>query len=474
MIVPRVIICPICGKKTYIRIEDGGYLDEYPVRVHCMNCKTLIKGKYVMDPKSNQRGLNLINADYEDCDVVSNRIKNADYVIDISGELPCKKVKKFDGNIIHSSPFLEMADIADDPLNRIERLKYFKANMQDWKKQKSTAFQLLEDGSIDYIAIALHNKIGDYHYDCNHYLKSLHCLQSVVLDEVKYLFYPEDLDELIIEQLSKLGGLDKSKIECLINELGGVNTLLQDYRKAMEIISSFMVIYPNILPAETYIRFKRKNLNVGIATCSFTDIKTFYQDSYESLMSLFYIPVTLDNIMTNGDFDEFDEVFIKNFNNPKQKWRFNGLDTNLKKYKVLDNGYKLNNINTTKYFQRLVNIPANKDLRNAIGHNNYSYDGITQKITCYDLKNHDNITLEYSLIDMAVDCIGLVKSTVIISEMILYLLRNTFSKENVSSIIHPRFYNKIERNDKCPCGSGKKYKKCCQNDIDKIIRYKAN
>jgi hypothetical protein len=28
---------------------------------------------------------------------------------------------------------------------------------------------------------------------------------------------------------------------------------------------------------------------------------------------------------------------------------------------------------------------------------------------------------------------------------------------------------KIRRNDKCPCGSGKKYKKCCYLDPDKNV-----
>jgi len=35
---------------------------------------------------------------------------------------------------------------------------------------------------------------------------------------------------------------------------------------------------------------------------------------------------------------------------------------------------------------------------------------------------------------------------------------------------------KIKRNDKCPCGSGKKYKKCCLADPDKnseIIRARS-
>lgn len=93
MVIPKVAICPICGKKTYLRIEDGGYLNEYPIRVHCANCRALIKGVYIMGSSFDENGLHMYNAKTEECDVdtVSNKILNADYVVDISGELPCKK-----------------------------------------------------------------------------------------------------------------------------------------------------------------------------------------------------------------------------------------------------------------------------------------------------------------------------------------------------------------------------------------------
>lgn len=59
MIIPKIAICPICGKKTYLRIEDGGYLKEYPIRFHCMNCRALIKGVYIMGNVDGRYGLHL-------------------------------------------------------------------------------------------------------------------------------------------------------------------------------------------------------------------------------------------------------------------------------------------------------------------------------------------------------------------------------------------------------------------------------
>ena len=107
MIIPKIVICPICNKKTYLRIQDGGYLNEYPIRFHCANCHALIKGIYIMGERSEKRGLQLYNAIMEECEVdkVAKKITNADYVIEISGELPCKKVQVFDGNLINNTPF---------------------------------------------------------------------------------------------------------------------------------------------------------------------------------------------------------------------------------------------------------------------------------------------------------------------------------------------------------------------------------
>jgi len=43
MVVSKIAIYPICRKKTYMRIEDSGYLKEYPIRFNCINCKESLK-----------------------------------------------------------------------------------------------------------------------------------------------------------------------------------------------------------------------------------------------------------------------------------------------------------------------------------------------------------------------------------------------------------------------------------------------
>ena len=55
--------------------------------------------------------------------------------------------------------------------------------------------------------------------------------------------------------------------------------------------------------------------------------------------------------------------------------------------------------------------------------------------------------------EIPVDCIGFAKSAVIMSDIILYMLRQEFRTEGIRNIIHLRLYKGVEPNGKCPCGS---------------------
>lgn len=464
----KIAVCPICGKRTWLRIQNGGYLSEYPVRVNCMNCRALLKGAFVMESRTKKMGLQMVNATIEECDMQTEPfgVRNADYVAEISGELPCENVKPYDGGL-PLSPFMKTVDSVENMQGRIERLTYFTANMQDWRSKKSTAFQLLDEGSIEYIATALNNKMGNYRYECDNYLKSLQCLQEVVQEETKYLYLSPDQDSYIVSVIQTLSHVDKEQLHQLATRMGGIQGIILAYRKAIEVFSEFMSIYPNLLPAETFIRYRNpEKATVGIATCSFGDLKTFYQDAYESLLSLLYIPICIDNIVVRSDYMTFSNAYKGLF---KQK-KFSELEDDFQRYTILDNGMKLGKIDSSEAMQGFVNIPGNRFLRNGIGHNNIKYDGISQIITAFDLKDHNKINLTLSLMEMAVDCIGLAKSAVVMSEILLFLLRKEFRTEGVRSIIHPRFYKNAEPNGKCPCGSDIKYKKCCKNDLEQLSR----
>ena len=175
------------------------------------------------------------------------------------------------------------------------------------------------------------------------------------------------------------------------------------------------------------------------------------------------IPVCLDNISTRGDYQSFASSYEDVYCSSK-------FSRNLRWYKGLDNGTRINKLDENEAFQKLICLPANRLLRNGIGHNNIQFDSINQIITAFDMKKKGKINYQGSLMNVAVDCLGLTKTAVILSEMILHLLRLEFRREGIHSIIHPRFYKGAQPNDKCPCGSGLKYKKCCKNDVEKVMR----
>jgi len=289
-----------------------------------------------------------------------------------------------------------------------------------------------------------------------------------VLKNTHYLFIDPNQDDVVTEIIKILSQIDKEQIHEFVNRLGGTNRLVAAYRKTISVFSSFMDIYPNLLPAETYLRYKDANSdNFGISTCSFSDIKTFYQDSYETILSLLYIPVCLDNIISRGQYNIFSPSIIGIFQTDRYKRMSHYSD--YKKYIVLEKGMKLKQYDPTEPIQSLLAMSLNGSLRNGIGHNSFSYDGVSQTITVFDRRDPTKVELQTSLLNMATDCISIVRDAVVLSEIILFLLREQYRQEGKCSVMHPRFYQGVERNEKCPCGSQIKYKSCCKNDIDQLL-----
>lgn len=474
MVVPKIAVCPICGKKTYLRIEDGSYMYEYPIRVYCLNCHALIKGVYIMDESVGPRGLHLYNAEQKECRVNKGAQKeiDADYLAEISGELPCKKPCVFDGKLCTSMPFIDASDQISDMLKRLNELREFYINMKEWEQWRSIAFQLLNDDEIGFVGSALHNKMGQYDYPCSDYLKSLHCLQEVVRHETKCLFVDVCQDDVIDNLMNQLSIVDKEKLHAFIERIGGLSVIKGGYKKLIGVFSVFMSVYPNLLPAETYLQYiKKDDPSLGIATCALSDIKMFYLDAYEVLLSMMDIVVGLDNFFVRGDFLQYNQCYSDFYNSSKKtrdryfsKYMMDEYD----RYRAVENGKRAELIEINEPMQRLVRIPADRFLRNAISHNTYKYDGLAQIITAYDQRDPQKINVQLSLLDMAVNCLGLARSAVVISEIVLFILRQ--EDTSVHSAIHPRYYKDPGRNDKCPCGSNKKFKNCCMPDIQSMLK----
>ena len=125
--------CPICEKVTALRIQEGHYLKEYPIRINCMNCRALIKGTFVMTNKpSDYNRLYLDNAKQIE---ITGATKEglplgADYIAEISGELPCNLIRLNDGKTYKDTPFMETATLIDNVNQWLNRLEHFNEDIE--------------------------------------------------------------------------------------------------------------------------------------------------------------------------------------------------------------------------------------------------------------------------------------------------------------------------------------------------------
>jgi preprotein translocase subunit SecA len=111
-----------------------------------------------------------------------------------------------------------------------------------------------------------------------------------------------------------------------------------------------------------------------------------------------------------------------------------------------------------------LNLQVNSKLRNAIGHNDVEYNTITQQITYIPNPKDRSKQLTKYLLEFENEAIHLIQAIIVVSEY-LYRLREIelMIKGHKPIIPHEpiKTSKKIGRNDPCPCGSGKKFKKCC-------------
>lgn len=125
--------------------------------------------------------------------------------------------------------------------------------------------------------------------------------------------------------------------------------------------------------------------------------------------------------------------------------------------------------------EQLLYPCLNPGIRNSIGHFSYDSeevaDGKGQLIRFYEVADRANYT-DVSLVQICYDiwqmykCLGIFNELIYHLEIQKYILNGIVpsfcTSRSVRNKMMPLKGNKkIYPNEKCPCGSGKKYKKCC-------------
>ncbi|WP_237558377.1 YecA family protein [Enterococcus hirae] len=224
-------------------------------------------------------------------------------------------------------------------------------------------------------------------------------------------------------------------------------------KKAFNLIESFAKIYEQLIPviilkqANTLGRVDKEEY--GIMTADFEELTSFYAKSYEWILENLDFVIGLNNIAVRGNYNAFRKE-----------------NKTYEDYLKLFKGNKLGWMNKEEPFSIPIQSLDSKK-RNAIQHFDSEINYVTQEIV---FKDRDNIQSMY-LIEFASLCIDNFELIFYILELVYNLRKIHYIKQNfvphfkeVSLSKPPRKNPKSEkvgRNSPCPCGSGKKYKKCC-------------
>ncbi len=442
--------CPVCGTITRLR-SPAGYVYKTPVRIHCGKCKTLLTGHFISDNEN-------IKAYYtpSNCEEVYDY--DYDYYAEASGELLCTKLKTnndksgllFQPNI---SPALSILCSID-----LEQLDKF----INYACYATTLSEHLDDWQIKYdLYLNHHNDLicTKYNKDAKRYGYSLDTEENITRFIYFSLFYDCGgifKENEILKTLKLINyhfsHMNKTKLKEYIDILMQEERISLVQEKIFLTFKSFIKMIPYLLPALGASFYNDKSSidkdELGLSTCSFDDIKPFYQDTFEVLSEFCDIIIGLDNIEKRNNYNTFKDKFT------------------MKTFREQTKGNRIKCLDKNDFFANVFNLKSNSNaLRNAIGHNDYEYDGIKQ-ILRYKRNKKDNVIDETYLLDIAMECIDLMRSVYILTFIIYELLRYDNNKIN----LHHLFYQNTKSQNRCPCGSGEKYSKCCKNNIPKEFK----
>ncbi len=453
MTVNYFIECPICGTVTRMR-TPAGYLYKQPVHIHCGKCKTLLTGEFICDNENvkayflpgNCKTINECEYEYEG---------------QTSGELLSHKIKHIeegDRDILPHALSPAMTVMGEiDHLNLGKYINFAKKIENTnliWQNERSL-FDLFFNKNYSLIISKFSNTAKKYGYFLSNDYDVSRYVHFSWFNIIYGIFKPNTLNKILISANYEFTHLNKIAITEFYDYWTATNDLSQIEKKLFKVFDDFLKISLNIMPAistQYYSETFEEDELRGLSTCTFDDIKNFYLDSYETLAELSTLIKAFDNIKYRGSYRTVSD------------------DMTFDDFKSLSKGNKIKKLDKNEFFSNLFNLSdvANK-LRNAIGHNNYEYNGFTQTIEYCPNGDAPDIKLSVSLLSVANSCVEQMKSTMILVFFIFELMRIGEDKKNDFLPLHPMFYKNTGSNNHCACGSGKKYKKCCR---EYVLKYK--
>lgn len=436
--------CDVCGEVTQVKIQVG-WLEKHPVRVYCRKCGILMSGKFIMDQKE-------ISYEYRVDNAKLLTACEPNYYIESSGELLTKKNEKYDSKDsmkYHIAPFMsQFYKMGDSYMKFKENIISFKyITKKTWPKYRRI-FELWNLDNYDLTKQEILKCLPERLYPSDNKLEILRSMHALQMSSFSIL-YQQEFHEAVVEIHKEILEIDTIKVLQLIDYLNKDSFLDSCHEKVFNILNTYISVFEYLIPAygacfyEEDIDFN----TLGTTTCSFEDIKQFYLDIHETFGEMILLPIGLNNIKYRG---EFQSVESKNSNISC----FDDL-------KGTNKGKRAEYVTNRESFTKMMQINLNSQLRNSIGHNDYKYNGIDQVITYIPNPKTPSKSKNIYLLEFAIDCMKLVKGLIICDEILYQIRKIQYLHEGCIPKVTPKdFYQKVGRNEKCPCGSGEKYKKC--------------
>ena len=448
------IKCSMCDTTINLRMQLGFF--DIPFHLNCPKCKTSIDGKIFLE-------------DVEHYEVSVNNaylVRDYDsifYSVELSAEFPTRKIikKNMETDRFEESPYMRSFQWYPDPLESQQLMKramifadYYRTEWYElksffelfWNNQNHILYKKLNE------ELPKHQQLGVTKVANN--LDACVCLHQLLITTTGI---SNILEKKSLSKYNEIGRkilTDKDNslaYEEFAKKIADKFTPVE--RKAFNLIESFAKIYEQLIPvimlkkANTFDRVDKENY--GIMTANFEELTSFYAKSFEWILENIDFVIGLNNIAVRRDHNSFKkenrtfEDYLKVLKGNKKDWM----------NKEEPFSIPLQSLDTKK--------------RNAIQHFDSEIDYVTQKIV---FKDRDNVQSIY-LIEFASLCVDNFELIFYILELVYSLRKIYYIKQNF--IPHFKQFpdpdvvrnspnsKKVGRNSLCPCGSGKKYKKCC-------------
>lgn len=454
--------CPFCDSIADVKYQFG-YLKQHPIRFKC-KCGISIRGEF-------REGSGVV---FENANILSEDVW-PDYVVHSSGEFlttPMYLVTCAE-DIVQPTTFM----FATERMNYFEFMKELKhvLNYHDYRWKIVRAINELYLSENKEILI---KTIKKSYGQIIRYLP-LHTDMDIsravfIINQFQFLDYDgkgvtKKVTDLFVSNF-KDNTVEVQQLVKFVQDL----EVLKEWRTKIfnicnQIFEKIELLIP-VIGVDYYEQNVEEILEGGmsITTTSFEEVKQLYVDLYELICGFAIVLIGLDNIILRKNYDamrpDIDQSLRKTI-------------TNLSKVSEMKNkGNILKVIDFDAPFEMLVYDSLNPEIRNAIGH--FSYDSLEiagsygQKIIFYNGRDKSSC-IEESLVQICYDIWRMYKSLGVFNEVI-YRIEMLIRAEKgevlsiatdyellIAALSDKEKHKKIYPNDPCPCGSGKKYKKCC-------------